>query len=135
MSDASSQADPAVVRSYSRAARSQWGTFPTRLALSAAVLLGLAFFAFWPQYLSRLPAAHAVTHWHALFGTAWLLFLIGQPLLIRAGKIRLHRALGRSACVVGAAFVVSGVLLSHRAAIPCRRRTLRARVIRSTCPS
>jgi hypothetical protein len=87
---------------------------PLRLAIAAAAMLLLAAFAFWPQYLSKLNQADGYTHAHAVLGTCWLLILIAQPLLIRARKIGLHRAFGRLALVVAAAFFAAGVPLAHR---------------------
>ncbi len=85
-----------------------------RLALAAAVLLALAPIAFWPQYLSRLGEADGYTHAHALPGTAWLLLLVGQPLLVHRRAVGMHRALGRIAVPLGAAFFVTGILTAHR---------------------
>ncbi len=85
-----------------------------RLAAVAAVMLGLAAFAFWPHYLSKPSQADAYTHFHAVLGTCWLLLLIGQPLLIRRRKIVLHRAFGRLALVLASAFFATGLLTAHR---------------------
>ncbi len=87
---------------------------PQRLAVAAVVMLALSVLAFWPQYLSRFGEADAYTHFHATLGLAWLLLLIAQPLLIRARKRHLHRGVGRFGWLLGAAFVVSGVLVAHR---------------------
>ena len=51
--------------------------------------------AFWPSYFSHLsdqPSVHH--HAHGLAMTAWLVLLIAQALLIRAGNRALHRRLG-----------------------------------------
>lgn len=50
---------------------------------------------------------------HALLGLLWLLALVAQPLLVRARRLRQHRALGRAAAVAGVAFVVASLLLTH----------------------
>jgi hypothetical protein len=91
-------------------------TLPLWLALAAGTMLVLAGFAFWPQYLSRIGAADDYTHVHAGLGLAWLLVLIVQPLLIRARKFSVHRIVGRGALALGAAFVIAGVLATHRGA-------------------
>jgi uncharacterized membrane protein YozB (DUF420 family) len=84
------------------------------LGLLTLALVVLATLAFWPQYLSKSFAGiDGYTHAHAVLGTAWLLVLIAQPLLIRRGFRSAHRIVGRVALVVAAAFVVSGVLLAH----------------------
>lgn len=87
---------------------------PTRLAAGALLLLVMALGAFWPQYLSRPPArVDAYTHAHALLGAAWMLLLVAQPLLLRAGARAGHRALGRASWALAPAFLVSGLLLAH----------------------
>jgi hypothetical protein len=96
--------------------RPAYGALPIGLALSAVGLLLLAVIAFWPQYLSKFSTANAYTHVHAVLGALWLSVLIAQPLLIRARRLRLHRFIGRSACLIGGAFVLSGVLLAHYSA-------------------
>jgi hypothetical protein len=95
-------------------ARAVGPAFPVRLAVAAGLLLALSALAFWPPYLSRWRAADAYLHVHAALGTGWLLLLIAQPLLVRARRLAAHRRIGRLACIAGAAFVVSGVLLAHR---------------------
>lgn len=86
---------------------------PRALALAAALLLLLALLAFWPPYLSRLATASRYAHVHAALGTAWLLLLVLQPVLLLVGRRPWHRALGRAGAALGAAFVVSSVLLAH----------------------
>ncbi len=85
----------------------------TTVALASACLLLLAIPAFWPDYLGKFGDAHGHTHAHALLGTAWLALLVVQPLLIRARRRSAHRLLGGIGLVVGLAFIVSGVLLTH----------------------
>lgn len=87
---------------------------PRLLAVAAIALLALAPLAFWPAYLSQLSVADGYTHAHAALGTCWLLLLLIQPLLIQASCRSWHRRCGRIGVVVGAAFVISGVLIAHR---------------------
>jgi hypothetical protein len=87
---------------------------PLRLSLAALTMIVLSVFAFWPQYLSRIRTAESYTHFHAVLGTCWLLLLVVQPLLVRAAKLALHRFIGRLGCLLGAGFVVSGLLVAHR---------------------
>jgi len=84
------------------------------VTFGSAALLGLGLLAFWPNYLSRpFGAADAYTHWHAALGAVWLLLLVAQPLLIRAGRRRIHQTLGRLSYAIAPLFVVSGLLLAH----------------------
>jgi len=87
---------------------------PLLLSISAVALLALAAVAFWPGYLSKLGAADRYTHAHAVLGTCWLLLLAAQPLLIIARRRPWHRVLGRIGVLVGASFVISGILVAHR---------------------
>lgn len=83
--------------------------------LIAVVALGpLVALAFWPRYLapSATPAAHL--HAHAVTGTAWLILLLVQPLLVRDRRFAAHRVLGRVGVVVGLAFVATGLLSAQR---------------------
>lgn len=82
--------------------------------LAALALLALAPAAFWPGYLSRFSSADGYTHAHAALGTAWLLLLLVQPLLITASRRPSHRVVGRVGVLIGVSFVVSGVLIAHR---------------------
>jgi hypothetical protein len=79
-----------------------------------AALLLLAVFTFWPSYVS-LPrsASSPYTHFHALIATLWMLMLIAQPMLMRAGKMKLHRKLGKASWVLGPLFIVAAFLLAH----------------------
>lgn len=82
-------------------------------ALPLALVL-LSAVAFWPLYLSkRWIAIDLYTHAHAILGTAWLLILFAQPLLILRGHRRAHRITGRAALFVALGFVISGLLLTH----------------------
>jgi uncharacterized membrane protein YozB (DUF420 family) len=77
-------------------------------------MLGLAMITFWPTYVSLpIEASSAYTHFHALIATAWVLMLITQPMLIRAGKLARHRQLGKLAWVLGPVFVISVLLLAN----------------------
>lgn len=79
-----------------------------------AALLALAVFTFWPSYVSLPPSQSSpYTHFHALVATLWMLLLIAQPMLMRSGRMRLHRALGKAAWVIGPLFMVAVVLLAH----------------------
>lgn len=90
------------------------GSLTLRFAGLSFALLLLAGLGFWPRYLSRSWSDIDVhTHVHAVFGVAWLVLLIAQPLLFRARRMRAHRMLGRAAIPVASGFVVASVLLTH----------------------
>lgn len=91
-------------------------TLGRMLPAAALALLGLSIAAFWPDYLGRIGSVDAYTHVHAVLGLAWLLLLIAQPRLALARKVALHRSLGRLGVIVGAAFLVASVLLTHHRA-------------------
>jgi hypothetical protein len=79
-----------------------------------ASLLLLAMVTFWPTYVSLPPAANSpYTHFHAAVATLWVLLLIAQPMLIRAGRVRTHRALGKVSWGLAPVFVIAVVLLAH----------------------
>lgn len=101
-----------MLRDRGRAAPRQRG-LETWLPSAALAMLALSALAFWPGYLSRVSEADGYTHVHAALGTLWLLLLVAQPVLIRAGERTAHRWLGRFACVAGATFVVASLLLTH----------------------
>ncbi len=83
----------------------------TPLTLALLLLAGIAF---WPMYLSKPWAdIDPYTHAHAALGTLWLLVLAVQPVLILRGDRILHRLVGRTSLFIAAAFVVSGLLLTH----------------------
>ncbi len=89
-------------------------SLPTRFAALAVVLLLIAAIGFWPDYLNKpWKGIDAYTHVHAALGTAWLLLLIAQPLLIRSRSSATHRLLGQVSIVLAAGFVVVGILLTH----------------------
>lgn len=78
-----------------------------------AALFIAALAAFWPQYLRRLPEAHAAAHTHALLMTCWLGLLVVQPLLIGRERRALHRAIGRLTYAVIPLTTLAAIWLSH----------------------
>ena len=63
-------------------------------------LVGLAVYAFWPSYVSNLPAATAGMHVHGLTAFVWLLLLAAQSGLIHTRQRRAHRILGVASLAV-----------------------------------
>jgi len=83
-----------------------------------AGLFALAVLAFWPSYLSRLGGGFTgYVHVHAAAMTLWFALLVGQALLIRAGRRALHRRLGALSYGLAPLIVVAGVLLAHAALV------------------
>lgn len=84
------------------------------ISLCFAALSVAAAFAFWPQYLSKLPRGiDGHTHLHAALMTLWLALLVAQPLLIQRGRRALHRALGSASYLLVPAIVVASLRLTH----------------------
>lgn len=81
-------------------------------------LAGLTIAAFWPSYTTEPPPLVFTSyhHFHAAVSTLWLLLLIAQPFLINAGKVGLHRRLGKTSYAIVPLMLVSFVLLTHQAA-------------------
>lgn len=79
-----------------------------------AALLAVAIFAFWPSYFARLPAGPTTyMHVHAALMLGWMSLLVGQPLLIRARRVDLHRSIGRVSYLLAPLAMGSAVLLAH----------------------
>jgi hypothetical protein len=87
---------------------------PLLVIVCALALLVLAALGFWPPYLSRLPGNFdGYTHLHAVLGTAWLLLVAAQALLVHRRRLATHRLLGKASFLLAPAFVISGILLAH----------------------
>ena len=87
--------------------------FYRRSAPFFGALLLLAVPAFWPSYIAPKEYEgdwHVHVHGIALF--LWALLLIAQPWLIRAGRLRIHRRLGKASYVIAPVIVVSTILLA-----------------------
>ncbi|MBL8522143.1 MAG: hypothetical protein JNN20_00495 [Betaproteobacteria bacterium] len=78
-----------------------------------AVLLLLSFVAFWVPYFSQLSVASRYVHFHVATMLVWMCLLIVQPLLMRAGRRDVHRAIGKTTWLLMPLVLVSSVLLAH----------------------
>jgi hypothetical protein len=77
-------------------------------------LLAVAVFAFWPSYFGKLPARlDPYTHLHAAGMLCWFAFLIAQPMLVRSGRMTLHRVLGKLSYVLVPLILGASLLLAH----------------------
>ena len=66
-------------------------------------ILLVVVWGFWKTYIVFFPSFQGfgyTHHIHGLLMMMWLCMLIVQPLLIRAGKLSLHRAVGKASYVV-----------------------------------
>lgn len=82
-----------------------------------AAALGIVFFGFWRSYFSVLETARPTIHVHAALSVLWLVGLIAQAWLIRAGQLRWHRLLGKASYVVAPMIVGFGLLVTREAAV------------------
>lgn len=67
------------------------------------VVLFFTFLGFYPSYFAYFPAFKDfswVYHFHAFFGTLWILMLITQAFLIRKKNYNLHRKIGKASYFV-----------------------------------
>ena len=79
-----------------------------------ALLVALAVPAFWPSYLRAEKAeADFHVHLHGIAMLLWGVMLIAQPWLIRIGRWKLHRQLGKASYVLAPLVVVSTLLLAR----------------------
>lgn len=75
-----------------------------------AVLL-VAVIGFYPSYFGNLGSVDLVHHFHGIAATLWMLMLIVQSWLMRAGKNQAHRTVGRTSLLLVPLFLLSGVLM------------------------
>lgn len=79
-----------------------------------AFLLLLAIAAFWPTYIApKRYEADWHVHLHGISMFLWMLMLVVQASLVRAGSFPAHRALGRTSFVLVPVIVASTLLLAH----------------------
>jgi uncharacterized membrane protein len=86
----------------------------TQSAFAFMVFFGLAVWAFWTSYYGKLNEDMTwAIRFHGMTMTAWCLMLIGQALLIRLKKNRLHRLIGKLSYGIVPLIVLSGAHLAH----------------------
>jgi hypothetical protein len=70
--------------------------------------------AFWKPYFSHPTRIHEpYVHAHVFFVVLWMAALVAQPLLIRARRLHLHRAIGRASFALAPLVGISALLLAH----------------------
>lgn len=82
------------------------------------LLLAVALIGFWPQYYGRLLAgtaldrgsSHVLIHVHSSLFLGWLAILFAQAMLVRAGRVDLHRRFGPLFAVYGYGAAAIGVV-------------------------
>jgi hypothetical protein len=81
--------------------------------LFVLALLALTFIAFWPSYLSDLPAAKTAHHFHAASAVLWTTLAITQSWTIHHDRIALHRKTGLAIFLLFPFFMVAGMWVIH----------------------
>src|ERR1700710_2306030 len=80
------------------------------VSLLFVVILGIVVLGFFKTYFGLFPSFNNVTliqHIHGLLFTLWFVLLFIQPLLIRYGKYRAHRIIGRFTYVLVPCIIIS----------------------------
>jgi hypothetical protein len=73
-------------------------------------VFGIIFLGFFKTYFGLFPSFNNVTaiqHIHGLLFTTWFILLFTQPLLIRYGKYKAHRIIGRFTYVLVPCIIIS----------------------------
>jgi hypothetical protein len=81
--------------------------------LFVLALLVSTFVAFWPSYLSDLPAAKTAHHVHAASAVMWTILATFQSWSIHHDRIDLHRRVGLATFVLFPFFLVGGMWVIH----------------------
>ncbi len=88
----------------------------SRVSLFFVFILGLLTWGFYKTYIIFFPSFtgfNNVQHFHGAMMMTWMIILITQPLLIRSGKVSIHRAIGKMTYVIAPLLVVSLFLVSR----------------------
>lgn len=81
--------------------------------LFVLALLALTFVAFWPSYLSKLPAANVAHHFHAASAVLWTVLAAVQSWSIHHDRWTMHRKIGLATFVLFPFFLVAGLWVIH----------------------
>jgi hypothetical protein len=81
-------------------------TLGMTLLIAGTIFFGFSF-TIWPEVLAR--ARPAVLYLHVITAIAWLALLIAQVVLVRRGKVALHRRVGAYGMWLGAAVSVTAL--------------------------
>ncbi|MBK9106724.1 MAG: hypothetical protein IPL92_19725 [Saprospiraceae bacterium] len=78
------------------------------------VFFAFALWAFWTSYYGRLAEDMEVAkHLHGVAMSAWCLMLIGQALLIRLKKNKIHKLTGKLSYIIAPLIVLTGAHLAQ----------------------
>src|SRR5258707_13705325 len=86
------------------------------ISLFSVVILAFVTWGFYKTYIIFFPSFtgfNNVQHFHGAMMMTWMIILITQPLLIRSGKVTIHRAIGKLSYVIAPLLVVSIFLVSR----------------------
>jgi hypothetical protein len=86
------------------------------VSLFFVFILALLTWGFYKTYIIFFPSFtgfNNVQHFHGAMMMTWMAFLIVQPLLIRSGKVTIHRAIGKLSYVIAPLLIVSIFLVSR----------------------
>ena len=86
------------------------------ISLFFVFVLALITWGFYKTYIAFFPSFtgfNNVQHFHGAMMMVWMIFLIVQPLLIRSGKLAIHRVIGKLSYLVAPLLVVSIFLASR----------------------
>jgi len=81
--------------------------------LFVLALLAVTFIAFWPSYLTKLPAAKVSHHVHAAGAVLWTILAIVQTWSIHHDQWALHRKMGLATFVLFPMFLIGGMWVIH----------------------
>lgn len=89
----------------------QAAEFPYRLISSFFILiLALITWGFYRTYLVFFPSFKGfsfIHHFHGVVMMIWMMMLIVQPLLIRSGRISIHRVIGKASFLIAPLVVLT----------------------------
>jgi hypothetical protein len=88
----------------------------TGISMFFIIVLSLITWGFYKTYIIFFPSFtgfNNLQHFHGAMMAIWMAFLIIQPLLIRSGRVTIHRAIGKLSYIVAPLLVVSIFLVSR----------------------
>jgi hypothetical protein len=77
------------------------------------VLITWGFYKTYIIFFPKFDGFNNLHHFHGAMMTIWMAFLIVQPLLIRSGRITIHRAIGKLSYIIAPLVALSIFLVSR----------------------